>query len=81
MTSADLNADGRPDLIVGYVNAPGEIYFNDGTGRKFDAHPFGDGQGAIYGMAAADLDRDGRLDLVAARSGAPSFILFNRKSK
>jgi hypothetical protein len=81
MTSADLNGDGRPDLIVGYVNAPGVIYYNDGTGRNFDAHPFGDGKGAIYGMASGDLDGDGRLDLVAARSDAPSFILFNRGSK
>ena len=30
MTSADLNGDGRPDLIVGYVDAPGIIYYNDG---------------------------------------------------
>ena len=81
MTSADLNGDGRPDLIVGYVDSSGVIYYNDGTGRNFDAHPFGDGKGAIYGMAIGDLDGDGRLDLVAARSDAPSFILFNRGSK
>ena len=81
MISVDLNGDGRPDLIVGYVNAPGVIYYNDGTGRNFDARPFGDGKGAIYGMASDDLDGDGRLDLVAARSDAPSFVLFNRGSK
>ncbi len=81
MISADLNGDGHPDLIVGYVNVPGVVYFNDGTGKKFDARPFGGGLGTIYGMAAGDLDRDGRLDLVAARSDAPSFILFNRGSK
>jgi len=80
MISADLNGDGHPDLIVGYVNAPGVIYFNDGTGRNFVAHRFGDGKGAIYGMASGDLNGDGRLDLVAARSDAPSFILFNRGS-
>jgi len=81
MTSGDLNGDGHPDLIVGYVGAPGVVYYNDGTGKKFDVRPFGDGRGAIYGMAAGDLDGDGRLDLVAARSDAPSFILFNRGSK
>jgi hypothetical protein len=81
MTSADLNGDGHADLIVGYVDAPGVIYYNDGTGRNFTAHPFGDGKGTIYGMASGDLDGDGRVDLVAARSDAPSFILFNRASK
>ena len=81
MISADLNGDGHPDLIVRYVNAPGVTYYNDGTGKHFDAHPFGDGRGAIYGMAAGDLNGDGRFDLVAARSDAPSFILFNRSSK
>lgn len=53
MISADLNKDGRPDLIVGYVNAPGVIYFNGGSGKSFDAHPFGDGSGAIYEWPAA----------------------------
>jgi hypothetical protein len=81
MISADFNGDGHPDLIVGYVDAPGVVYYNDGTGRNFDAHPFGDGKGTIYGMASGDLDGNGRLDLVAARSDAPSFILFNRGSK
>jgi len=81
MVSAHLNGDGHPDLIVAYVNAAGVIYFNDGTGRAFAAHPFGDGKGVIYGMASGDLDGDGRFDLVAARSGAPSFILFNRGPK
>ena len=81
MIAADLNGDGHPDLIVGYVDAPGVIYYNDGTGKHFGAHPFGDGKGAIYGMASADLDGDGRLDLVAARIDAPSFILFSQTSK
>ncbi len=81
MISADLNGDRHPDLIVGYVDGPGVIYYNDGTGKNFEAHPFGDGKGTIYGMASGDLDRDGRLDIVAARSDAPSFILFNRGSK
>lgn len=81
MIAADLNGDGHPDLIVGYVDAPGMVYSNDGTGRTFDAHPFGDGKGTIYGMASGDLDGDGRLDIVAARSDAPSFMLLSRASK
>src|SRR5262249_14776964 len=52
MIAADLNHDHRPEIIVGYVDGPGVIYFNDGTGKKYQPTPFGDGKGSIYGMAA-----------------------------
>jgi hypothetical protein len=65
MLAADLNKRGKPDIIVGYVNAPGAIYFNHGTGRKYSRVPFGDDKGAIYGLAAGDLDGDGFPDIVA----------------
>jgi hypothetical protein len=78
MLAADLNLDGKPDMIVGYVQAPGAIYFNDGSGRKFTRVPFGDKKGATYGLAAADMDGDGFPDILAARSDAPSLIFFSR---
>jgi hypothetical protein len=81
MLAADLNKSGKPDMIVGYVNAPGAIYFNDGTGKKYDRVPFGDSKGAIYGIAEADLDGDGYPDIVAARSDAPSMIFFSKAKK
>ena len=81
MLAADLNRDGRPEIIVGYVEAPGVVYFNDGTGRKYQSVPFGDDKGAIYGLAAADLDGDGFPEIVAARSGAPSLLLFSKPTK
>ena len=35
MIAADLNGDHRPEILVGYVKAPGVVYFNEGTGKKF----------------------------------------------
>ena len=77
MVAGDLNGE-RPEILVGYVEAPGVVYFNDGTGKKFEPVAFGDGKGAIYGMAIGDLDGDGWPDVAVARSDAPSFVMFNR---
>jgi len=81
MIGADLNGDQRPEILVGYVKAPGVVYFNDGTGKNYQPVPFGDGKGAIYGMAAGDLDGDHWPDVVVARSEAPCFVMFNRPQK
>jgi hypothetical protein len=81
MTAGDLNKDGKMDIVVGYVNAPGAIYFNDGTGRKYMRVPFGDNKGATYGIAIGDLNEDGFPDIVAARSDAPSLIFFSKPAK
>jgi hypothetical protein len=76
---ADLNRDKRPDVIVGYVELPGSVYFNTGQGRTFHEVPWNDGKGTVYGLAFADFDGDGWPDIVAARSDAPNGIWFNTK--
>lgn len=76
--TADLDGNGRPDLVVGYVRSPGSVYWNDG-GRgdvKWREMLWNDGAGTVYGMAFVDLDGDKRLDIAAARSGAPNGIWF-----
>ena len=72
---ADLDRNGRTDVIVGYVEATPEVWFNDGPG-VFNRIPFGDAGGAAYGFAVADLDGDGLLDIAMARSGALNVIYF-----
>jgi len=76
---ADLNRDGRMDIVAGYINAPGSVFFNMGDGRTFNEVPWNDGQGIVYQIAFGDLDRDGWIDIVAARTGAPNAVWFNSK--
>lgn len=78
---ADLNRDAKPEIIVGFVSAPGAIYFNAGDGKKFDRLAFSDSAGAIYGLTAGDLDGDGFPEIVAARSDAPSLMFWNRPAR
>ena len=77
---ADLNQDGATDIIVGNIEAPSVIFFNDGSGRRYSTVQFGDDKGAVYGFAVADLDSDGLLDIAAARSEAPSVVYFGDRS-
>jgi hypothetical protein len=77
---ADLNRDNRPDIVVGYVEAVGSVYFNAGEGR-FHEVPWNDGKGAVYGIDFGDFDRDGWPDIVAARSDAPNGIWFSTKPR
>ncbi|MEP7326554.1 MAG: VCBS repeat-containing protein, partial [Gemmatimonadota bacterium] len=72
----DLDLDGRIDIVVGNVEAPSTILFNDGPGRAFIPVHFGDSKGTVYGFAIADVDRDGLPDIAVARSESPNVIYF-----
>jgi len=74
---ADLNRDGRPDIVVGWVHQPGSVYYNTGQGHSFHEVPWNDGKGVVYGMSFADFNNDGWPDIVAARSDAPNGIWFS----
>ena len=79
---ADLNNDGKIDIIVGHIDAPSTVFFNDGTGRNFKSVSFGDSKGSVYGFAVGDFNEDGTPDVAAARSDAPNVLYFgNTKSK
>lgn len=72
---ADLDGNGRPDVIVGFVESRPIVYFNDGP-HRFHATPFGDAEGAAYGFSVADFDEDGLLDIAMARSDARNVVYF-----
>ena len=71
---ADLNKDGKTDIIVGHVGAPSTVFYN--KGRDFTPLSFGDSNGTVYGFAIGDFNEDGTLDIATARSGATSVLFF-----
>ena len=75
----DLDRDGKPDIVVGRQDAPGSVFFNRSSAPnlRFDAVSWGDGKGAVYGVALGDLNGDGWPDIAAARSEAPNAIWFS----
>jgi len=63
---ADLNGDGRPDLIVTNTGANNILVFLGTANGSFESpQTFAAGMSPI-GTTVADLDADGRLDLVVA---------------
>lgn len=77
---ADVNGDGKPDIIVGNVEAPSAVHFNDGTGRKYHTIRVGDDKGTVYGFAVADLNGDGTVDIAVARSDVPNVVYFGHRT-
>ncbi|MBV9124145.1 MAG: VCBS repeat-containing protein, partial [Planctomycetes bacterium] len=66
VTVADVNRDGKPDLIV--TNTPDgtvSVLLGNGNGSFQAAQNFSVGVGPEF-VAVADLNRDGKLDLVTA---------------
>ena len=78
LSIADLNNDGRMDIIVGYVFAPSKIFYNNGTDSNFKSISFGDSNGTVYGFAVGDFNEDGIPDIATARSEATNMLHFGK---
>jgi hypothetical protein len=64
---ADLDADGRDEIICGWRGGPGGLAIYraaDNLGEHWEGSPLDQGI-AVEGLVAADLNGDGRPDLVA----------------
>ena len=71
VTLADLNGDGRLDIIV--TAGPLAVFMS--TGEQYIAGG-GDGPGQTSSSAVADLDADGRVDIVVGRSSGADVIIW-----
>lgn len=78
MALADVNADGRADLILQGTGAPPRVTIYPGLA---DGH-FGAGVttdlSTFVGLAAGDVDGDGAADVIVAASGQPPRVVVHR---
>ena len=72
---ADLNGDGKPDLVVANactgLGCEGgvSVLFGNGDGTFQAARTYPTGYTAMIAVAVADLNGDGKLDIIASTSG------------
>ena len=85
---ADVNNDGKPDLIVANDSTPNYLYLNKGTGT-FDDDSYLSGlalnadgrEAANMGLAAGDYRNNGHLDIVSTTFSDDYDILFENDGK
>jgi len=81
---ADVNGDGKPDLLVANDSTPRYVYINKGDGTFEDAsYPSGIAvnengrEQASMGMAVGDYKNDGKLDLVVTNFSDDYYTLYS----
>ena len=74
---ADMNGDGRPDVVAANRPGPSYVCLNLGDGR-FETDCISIPAKSATTIVPGDFDRDGDIDLaVPARDGGPNQIFFN----
>jgi hypothetical protein len=75
--AADLNGDGRVDLVAIDERRGPFIFFNEGNGAFSAGVPLGESKASPYALAVVDLNHDGKIDVVVGNVKAPSTVYFN----
>lgn len=75
--AADLDGDGRPDLVTGDERAGLFVHRNAGARAFAPPTRVGNGTASPYALGAADLDRNGTVDIVVGHDNAVGAVHFN----
>jgi uncharacterized repeat protein (TIGR01451 family) len=75
----DLNADGRPDVVVGNDSEPDYVLFNNGgIPSSWSRSQLGASSNSItYSMEIGDLNSDDRPEVVVGRFNEPNVVVMN----
>jgi hypothetical protein len=65
VVAADINGDGKPDLITANTSGTLTVLTNNGSGSFVSNATYSVGTGAFF-VTAADINGDGKLDLICA---------------
>jgi Tfp pilus assembly protein PilF len=76
--TADIEADGDLDLVLGSAEGTPAVLRNNGDGTFVEIHPFNDVSG-LADFAWADLDADGDPDAALIDSSSRLFIFSNER--
>jgi hypothetical protein len=75
--AADLDGDGRLDVVAIDERVGTTIYFGQPGGGFSDGVPVAGATPTPYALAVADVNRDGKVDIIVGNVEAPSAVHFN----
>ena len=76
---ADMNLDGKLDIVAGLQNGQSRIYLKDGRGDFTISQPFGPADGTTLSLALGDVNGDAAPDIVAGDETRGVIYLNNGK--
>jgi len=73
----DLDADGRPDIVLADQAGGASAYFNRSGGAFSDGVPIGDSRDRVFSVHVADMNGDGKADVVLGMGAMQAVLLLN----